>query len=71
MKTTILTLGILAILLPSCRKDYVCECTDLNTNSKVIAKHFYSIRPYSKKAAQNDCDDLGKLTTVYSDCQFK
>ena len=71
MKITILTMGILALLLPSCRKDYVCECTDLNTNKKVTAKSFYRIRPYNKVEAKRDCDELGKLTTVYSDCEFK
>jgi hypothetical protein len=55
MKKNLLILSsILIVLLSSCKKDYVCVCTDVNTGSASYGDHFKA-NSITKKAAEESC----------------
>lgn len=55
MKTTIIIIAsILSISVVSCRKDYVCVCTEKTTGEKSYGDHFKA-GPILKKTAEESC----------------
>lgn len=73
MKKTLFILGLI-LFLTSCKKDYVCECTETPGNTKWE----YTIKGTSKGRAKANCvsssyeDVVGSSTiTVNSDCKLK
>ncbi|MBP8034288.1 MAG: hypothetical protein KAZ71_06795 [Bacteroidia bacterium] len=55
MKTTIIIIAsILSISVVSCRKDYVCVCTEKTTGEKSYGDHFKA-GIITKKAAEESC----------------
>lgn len=58
--TIIIIAALLAIFLMSCKKDYVCVCTNANTGHVSEGDHFKA-NVFTKKAAEETCeanDDL-------------
>lgn len=56
MKTKIITaVSLLTITLTSCKKDYVCVCTEKATGEKSYGDHFKA-GPFLKKAAEESCE---------------
>ncbi|MBK8366032.1 MAG: hypothetical protein IPL10_01105 [Bacteroidetes bacterium] len=55
MKTLIITvISIFSISITSCKKDYVCVCTEKATGEKSYGDHFKA-GPFVKKAAEESC----------------
>lgn len=54
MKNIILALAVI-LSLNSCKKDYVCVCTDIDTGEKTYGDHFKA-GPFLKKAAKESCE---------------
>lgn len=55
MKAKIITIiSIFSISLISCKKDYVCVCTEKTTGEKSYGDHFKA-GPFLKKAAEESC----------------
>lgn len=55
MKQTILLFAILVLLGFSCRKEYVCVCTQTSTGDESYGDRFKS-GPVAKKAFQESCE---------------
>jgi hypothetical protein len=53
-KTIIITVSFFALSLISCRKDYVCVCTEKTTGEKSYGDHFKA-GIITKKAAEESC----------------
>ena len=51
----IITASLLAIISVSCKKDYVCVCTEKTTGEKSYGDHFKA-GPFLKKAAEESCE---------------
>lgn len=68
MKKTFLALFAI-IALNSCKKTYVCECTDKTTGEKSYGDHFRA-DPLTKKSAQIACDDMTNELDTTSTCKL-
>ncbi|MCC6181148.1 MAG: hypothetical protein IT237_04880 [Bacteroidia bacterium] len=56
MKKLAIALSIFIVLLfSSCKKDYVCVCTERATGEKNYGDHFKA-GPYSKKVYEKSCE---------------
>lgn len=51
---TLIILIVFASLLVSCKKDYVCVCTNSNTGNTSYGDHFKA-NTITKKAAEESC----------------
>lgn len=54
-KLLILSSSALIISLTSCKKDYICVCTEKSTGEKSYGEHFKA-GPFLKKAAEESCE---------------
>ena len=55
-----------SVLLVSCGKSYVCECTDHRTGEKSYGDTFRG--PLQKKSAQIACDEMVNKVDTTSTC---
>jgi len=55
MKNTILIISIVAAFAVSCRKEYVCVCTQKSTGDKTYGDRLKS-GPVARKAFQESCE---------------
>jgi|GEM_PF-1350083 len=53
-KTIIITVSLFTLSLISCKKDYVCVCTEKKTGEKSYGDHFKA-GPLLKKTAEESC----------------
>ena len=72
MKQNILTASILILVIAtSCKKDYICVCTEKQTGEKSYGDHFKA-GPITKKAAEESCkanDDV--FSSDLEDCHLE
>ncbi|MBS1634716.1 MAG: hypothetical protein JST26_02260 [Bacteroidetes bacterium] len=58
------------LFLGSCKKDYVCVCTNNNTGNKSYGDHFKA-NVITKKAAEESCKADGNLSAGALDCHLE
>lgn len=71
MKKSILLSALALTLFTSCKKDYVCVCTEKATGDKSYGDHFKA-GPFLKKAAEESCaanDDV--FSSGLEDCHLE
>ncbi len=71
MKKTIICLSILVSLgATSCKKDYICVCTSIQTGEKSTGDHFRA-GPLVKKAAEESCKANNDVYNDLKDCHLE
>lgn len=65
-KWVICSFSVISIITTSCRKSYVCECTDHKTGEKTYGDTFKG--ELQKKSAQIACDDVANKLDTTSTC---
>lgn len=72
MKKSILAIAtLIAISTTSCKKDYVCVCTEKATGAKSNGDHFRA-GPLTKKAAEESCEANNEVySNDLEDCHLE
>jgi len=67
-KTIVCFLSLLSLI--SCKKDYVCVCTNIQTGEKSYGDHFKA-GPVTKKAAEESCKANNDVYNDLKDCHLE
>jgi hypothetical protein len=71
MKCLFISLSVLcAIAFTSCKKDYICVCTNVQTGEKSYGDHFRA-GPILKKTAEESCKANNDVYNDLKDCHLE